>query len=158
MKNNLFLKEEKKICYKSNFNKQEADKDKSNAIFGVHLTIDGYMGNFELLNDMNLVFKVLDELPEKIGMHKIMPPYVICAPPFNEKDSGGISGFVMIAESHISAHTFSKKRFVSIDVYTCKNKLPIDFVVNYFKKAFKLKETEVHEIRRGQKFPEKDLV
>lgn len=129
-----------------------------NSLFGMHLTIDGYMGDHELLNDMSLVFNLLNELPEKIGMHKMMPPYVVISPPLNEKDSGGVSGFVMIAESHISAHTFPKKRFVSIDVYTCKSKLPTDFVVNYFKNAFKLKEIEVHEIKRGLKFPEHDLI
>lgn len=131
---------------------------KLKVIFGVHLTIDGYMGDFKLLNDMNLIFNLLNELPEKIGMHKMMPPYVVSAPALNEKDSGGISGFVMIAESHISAHTFPYRKFVSIDVYTCKNELPVQFVVNYFKDAFKLQETEVHEIRRGQKFPEHDII
>lgn len=127
-------------------------------IFGVHLTIDGYGGEYELLNNMELVFSLLNELPGKIGMHKMMPPYVVYAPPLNEKDSGGYSGFVMIIESHISVHTFPKKKFVSIDVYTCKNELPVEFVVNYFKSAFKLHEVEVHEIRRGQKFPEHDLI
>lgn len=147
-----------------NFFKKEKNKinslvsNKKQAIFGVHLTIDGYMGDYKLLNDMSIVFKLLNELPEKIGMHKMMPPYVVFAPPLNEKDSGGISGFVMIVESHISVHTFSGKRFVSIDVYTCKNRLPVQFVVNYFKDAFKLQETEVHEIHRGKKFPEKDLI
>jgi len=139
-------------------NNSKLKPKKSGAIFGVHLTIDGYMGNYDLLNDMSIVFKLLNELPEKIGMHKMMPPYVVCAPPLNIKDSGGISGFVMIAESHISTHTFPHRRFVSIDVYTCKNKLPVQFVVDYFKDAFKLQETEVHEIRRGQKFPEEDII
>lgn len=129
-----------------------------NSLFGMHLTIDGYMGDCELLNDMSLVFNLLNELPEKIGMHKMMPPYVVFSPFLNEKDSGGVSGFVMIVESHISIHTFSKKKFVSIDVYTCKSKLPTDFVVNYFKNAFKLEEVEVNKIKRGLKFPEKDLI
>lgn len=147
-----------KIKLKEKANLISRKPKKSGYIFGVHLTIDGYMGDCELLNDMSLVFNLLNELPEKIGMHKMMPPYVVCAPPLNEKDSGGISGFVMIAESHISTHTFPHRRFVSIDVYTCKNILPVDFVVNYFKNAFKLQEMEVHEIRRGQKFPEHDLI
>lgn len=139
-------------------NNNQLKPKKSGAIFGVHLTIDGYMGDYKLLNDMSIVFKLLNELPEKIGMHKMMPPYVVYSPPLSKKDSGGYSGFVMIVESHISIHTFPGKRFVSIDVYTCKNRLPVQFVVDYFKDAFKLEETEVHEIRRGQKFPENDLV
>jgi len=126
--------------------------------FGVHLTIDGYGGNPEKLNDGKLVFKCLDELPEKIGMQKIFGPEVLECGSFNEKDSGGHSGFVMIAESHISCHTFPFRKFVSIDVYTCKNEMDKDFVIDYFKKAFSLEEVEINYIERGTQFPTEDLV
>ncbi len=43
--------------------------------------------------------------------------------PKNRKDPGGISGFVMIAESHFSLHTFPARRFVTLDIYTCQNSL-----------------------------------
>jgi len=49
-----------------------------------------------------------------------------------KKDPGGWSGFVIIAESHISIHTFPARRFVSIDVYTCKNGLKKDFIIFYY--------------------------
>ncbi len=77
--------------------------------FGVHLTIDGYGGDKEKLNNFELVYSILEKLPEEIMMHRIMPPYVAITPPVSEKDEGGISGFVMISESHISIHTFPKK-------------------------------------------------
>lgn len=133
-------------------------KNKQSPIFGIHLTLDGYYGNENLLNDMSLIFKALNSLPEQIGMHKLMPPYIIWTPPISKKDSGGYSGFVIIAESHISIHTFPKKKFVSIDVYTCKNKLSDKFIADFFKKTFQLKEIEIHKIKRGLKFPEKDLI
>jgi S-adenosylmethionine decarboxylase len=126
--------------------------------FGIHLTIDGYKGDAHRLDDMLLVFNSLNELPEKLGMKKLNPPYVVSAPSNAKKDPGGFSGFVMIAESHISIHTFPKKRFVSIDIYTCKNRLPEKIVLNYFKKTFKLEETETHLIKRGLKFPRNNLV
>lgn len=120
--------------------------------FGVHLTIDGYKGNKEKLNNFELVYGLLNELPEKLGMRKMMPPYVIFAPPVTEKDQGGISSFVMINESHISIHTFPDKEFVSIDVYSCNNEMDSDKIINYFKEAFSLEETEVNIIKRGTKF------
>jgi len=120
--------------------------------FGVHLTIDGYRGNKEKLNNFKLVYNLLDGLPEEIAMKKLMPPYVVFAPPVTEKDQGGISGFVMIAESHISIHTFPEKEFVTIDVYTCRNKLNVKRIKTYFKKAFLLKKLEVNVIERGTKF------
>jgi S-adenosylmethionine decarboxylase len=127
--------------------------------FGLHLTIDGYGGNPEKLNNRDLVFQCLSELPEKVGMRKIFGPEVLeCKEGFNPKDSGGHSGFVMIAESHISCHTFPFRKFVSIDVYTCNNEMDKDFVVEYFKGAFELADVEVNFFKRGTRFPACDLV
>ena len=126
--------------------------------FGLHLTIDGYGGNPDKLNNGQLVEKVLNELPEKVNMHKIYGPVTLECQECNPKDSGGYSGFVMIAESHISCHTFPWRKFVSIDVYTCGSSMDKKFIVNYFKKAFELKKVELNFIKRGTKFPAKDLV
>lgn len=126
--------------------------------FGVHLTLDGYLGDAAKLNDFKLVYEILDELPTKLGMHKLMPPYVVIAQANDKKDPGGISGFVMIAESHISIHTFPGKKFVSIDVYTCQDKLAAARIINYFKEVFDLKEVETNIVKRGLKFPQFTLV
>jgi S-adenosylmethionine decarboxylase len=127
-------------------------------IFGSHLMIDGYGGDFDKLNNKEIVYKCLDELPEKLGMHKLTEPEVVECGAVNPKDSGGFSGFAMIIESHISCHTFPYRKFVSIDAYTCKGTIDQDFVVNYFKEAFGLEEVEVNYIVRGKKFPAEDIV
>ncbi len=136
----------------------EKENKKDTINFGVHMMLDGYNGDEKLLNSMELVYKALHDLPYKIKMRPLMPPYVVHAPPMSKKDSGGFSGFVMIAESHISIHTFPKRKFVSIDVYTCKNKIAIVTVADYFKKIFKLRDVEIQVARRGLKFPKHDLV
>lgn len=117
--------------------------------FGEHLTIDGYRGNFEKLNNRDLILSCLDELPEKLDMHKLAEPSIYSAPENNKKDPGGWSGFVVISESHISIHTFPKKGFLSADVYTCKNNMDTEFILNYFKEKFELKEIEKNFIKRG---------
>ncbi len=123
--------------------------------FGAHLTIDGYGGDKEKLNNFELVYNILNKLPEEIEMRKLMPPYVAITPPVSEKDEGGISGFVMIAESHISIHTFPEKGFVSADVYTCRNDMNKEKILAYFKEKFSLKELEVNFIERGKEFMKK---
>jgi len=138
--------------------KSVAKKSAKTINFGLHLTLDGYGGNPDKLNDGKLVKKILDELPGKVGMHKIYGPVTMDCPEFNEKDSGGHSGFVMIAESHISIHTFPARGFVSIDVYTCKNGLDNRYTVKYFKEAFDLQDTEENFVERGKKYPEHNLV
>lgn len=125
--------------------------------FGEHLTIDGYGGNSEKLNNKELVLSCLDELPKLLGMNTLSEPVVYFAPDNHVKDPGGWSGFVIIAESHISIHTFPKRKFVSADVYTCKNGLDKEFVINYFKKAFDLKDIEQNFIKRGIRYPAENL-
>ena len=36
-------------------------------------------------------------------------------------EDAGVSGFVIIAESHISIHTFPKRNYVNIDIFSCKS-------------------------------------
>lgn len=103
------------------------------------------------------MLKFLEDLPEKTGMHKIIEPVIKEFAGNNIKDPGGYSGFVMIAESHISVHTFPNRKFVSIDVYTCKNGMQTEFICNYTKELFGLAELEINFIKRGTKYPMKNL-
>lgn len=122
------------------------------AYFGIHLTIDGYGGDEALLNNMDNIFKCLEELPKLLGMRTITTPYVVRVKANEQKDPGGLSGFVMIAESHISIHTFPLDCFVSIDVYTCQNELDDQIVINYFTQAFDLQEIETNRLIRGTRW------
>jgi S-adenosylmethionine decarboxylase len=131
---------------------------KETCTFGVHLTLDGYGGNPEKLNNPELMERILNDLPDKLEMDKLTEPVVKYAEPRNIKDGGGYSGFVIIAESHISIHTFLKKKFVSIDAYTCKDEMDKDRIEKYFRDAYELQETEVQFFKRGLKFPKIDLV
>lgn len=121
--------------------------------FGEHLTIDGYGGNYKLLNDKYGVLKALDELPELLGMHKLVEPQISYCAGNDIKDPGGWSGVVMIAESHISIHTFPGNGFITADVYTCKNGMDIEFILNFFRTRFGLKEIEHNVIKRGKRYP-----
>lgn len=121
--------------------------------FGEHLTLDGYGGDKDLLNDRELILGFFGELLEKLEMHALAEPQIVLAPDNGIKDPGGWSGFVMIAESHISMHTFPRRGFISADVYTCRNGLASVEVEQYFKDKFKLKEVETNFIIRGTKYP-----
>ena len=128
--------------------------------FGEHITVDGYGGDHDRLNDEEAVYSCLTGLCDALRMRPLGKPHVQVhsAPDNHIKDPGGWSGILVIAESHISIHTFPKRRFVSADVYTCQNGIDVDFVVGYFKKKFKLKNIETHFIKRGMKYPAHNIV
>lgn len=125
--------------------------------FGEHLTLDGYGGNEQKLNDRELVLFCLNDLVTKLEMKQLSSPEVYHAKGNDIKDPGGWTGFVVIEESHVSIHTFPKRGFVSIDVYTCQSNLPVDFIVNYFKEIFKLEDVEMNFIKRGTRYPQSNL-
>ncbi len=120
--------------------------------YGLHLTLDGYGCSKEKLADMNVVFNALDTLPSVIGMHKIITPYVIPYDCREKPEDSGVSGFVMIAESHMSIHTYPEKGYITADVYSCKH-FDVDKTVAFLVKAFGIREMERNEVVRGLKFP-----
>ena len=119
--------------------------------FGQHLMIDGYGGDRDRLEDLDGLYGFLDAYPTKMGMTKIMPPYVFKYVGSKPED-WGLSGVVLIAESHISVHTFPDKGFVSVDFYSCKW-FNTEAAVNEVKAVFGLKKLEVNCLDRGREFP-----
>lgn len=119
--------------------------------FGHHLMVDAYTRFRENLENIDLIYEFLDVLPNRINMTKIMNPYVFYYDAKKEEDSG-ISGFVIIAESHISIHTFPNKNYLSIDVFSCKE-FNTDLVKTYTYDLFDVHKMEVNELNRGLEFP-----
>lgn len=120
--------------------------------FGVHLIFDGYNASEELLSDKAHLRGLLFKLPKEMAMKTICEPVVVEVGPQNPKDEGGISGFVMIAESHISYHTFPKKGFVTADIYTCQNNLDTDKFVKLLSNAFGTDDYDIQVVDRGLRF------
>lgn len=137
---------------------EDKKKEMKTIQFGEHVTIDGYGGDPELLNNKETVSFVLSDLPKQLGMKTLSEPMVVSAPDNGMKDPGGWSGFVIIAESHISIHTFPKRRFVSADVYSCKNGTDVKKVVAYFTETFRLSDVETNFIKRGTRYPAENLL
>ncbi len=119
------------------------------------MIFDAYDCPYDLLNSQAVCLKVLNKLVELGKMKKLIEPYVVQASQnesFGGKDPGGHSGFVIIQESHISIHTFAKRGFVTIDLYSCKE-FETDEVIEYLQKTFKPKNYDVLKIERGLKYP-----
>ncbi len=125
--------------------------------FGEHLTIDGYGGKRELLDDEKIVFSCLNDLPHLLGMNKLSEPVLYRAEANDLKDPGGWTGIVTIAESHISVHTFPKRGFISADVYTCKSGMDTKFILDFFKQKFQLQDIETNFLKRGTRYPKHNI-
>lgn len=117
----------------------------------MHVTIDGFGGNPSQLGNLQLVRNLLDRYPDEIGMTKISTPHVFQYEGVKPED-WGVSGFVIIAESHIAVHTFPEHGQVWVDIFSCKgfNEIPaIDKIVE----AFSLTDTRINKLERGLEYP-----
>ena len=121
--------------------------------FGVHYMLDCYGAPSGLLKNKEKLSNILNSLPAEMGMHAICEPVVVEVGPMNRKDPGGLSGFIMIAESHMSFHTFPERGFVTIDVYTCQNEMDTIKLTTLFEEAFQFTHSEVFVKPRGTKYP-----
>jgi S-adenosylmethionine decarboxylase len=119
--------------------------------FGPHLMIDARKCNLEKISDLNHVYNVLDQLPEAIGMTKIIPPYVFPYSGLVPEDKG-ITGAVIIAESHITFHSFIEKDYFFFDIFSCKP-FDIDKTRQFILDAFEVQEYEEYLEFRGKDFP-----
>lgn len=119
--------------------------------FGPHLMLDCRQCDYDKISDQAYVYKVLDELPAAIGMTKIFPPYVFPYDGLVPEDKG-VSGVVLIAESHLTFHSFTDKDYFFFDIFSCKS-FPLEPVIEYIIKAFGVGDYESHQVNRGRYFP-----
>lgn len=118
---------------------------------GMHLVLDGYSSDPAIIGDVDRIREFLDEFPERMHMTKVTPPYVFRYHGATPQESG-ISGIVIIAESHISIHTFPAKRYVSVDIFSCKP-FDVDEAVQGLVKYFQLVDFRRQVFDRGVEYP-----
>jgi S-adenosylmethionine decarboxylase len=60
----------------------------------------------------------------------------------------GVTTVIVIAESHLSIHTFPEHNYAAIDVFTC-GKVDPSNLISYFKEVFQTREVIYHNFMRG---------
>lgn len=68
---------------------------------------------------------------------------------FHHFNPYGVSGVVVIAESHLTIHTWPEYDYAAIDVFTCGETVDPQRAFNYLKDCFKSERTVIKEIKRG---------
>jgi S-adenosylmethionine decarboxylase len=124
--------------------------------FGLHLMFDAYEADPTKLADMKLIYNFLNNLPGLIGMNKLTSPQVYnVEPPTCTAGEEGVTGIVVILQSHISIHTFTAKRFFTADVYSCNDfQDQVSTVVSKLQSTFGGKHYELQVVTRGHHYKE----
>ena len=105
---------------------------------------------------MNTVYEFLNNMPQEIGMTRISRPSVIRYEG-GGWDKGGLTGFVFLAESHISIHTFPDHGFFTADVYTC-SEFDAEKASKKIADIFEAKIVEKNVVIRGKRLDKETLM
>ena len=107
---------------------------------GTHLLID--LWGASRLDELDLMEQALRDAVEVAGatllhihLHHFTP-------------NGGISGVAVLAESHISVHTWPERDFAAFDVFMCGDAEPAKAIA-VLERAFSPDQTLVNEHQRG---------
>lgn len=68
---------------------------------------------------------------------------------FHKFSPHGVSGIVVIAESHVSIHSWPEYSYAAVDIFTCGDTIDPWVIQEYLKNAFKAKNVSSMEMKRG---------
>jgi len=117
----------------------------------------------------------LSKKPQTMGKHYIVEFYDCCSKTLNSVDkiqeimlqaavqSGativekkfhkfspqGVSGIILISESHLSIHTWPEFNYAAFDLFSCSSTLDSNFCINFLKEKLSSKSQTVKMIERG---------
>ncbi len=108
---------------------------------GAHLIVD--IWGVDQLDDLELIERAMREAVEAakatllhIHLHHFTP-------------NGGISGVAVLAESHISVHTWPERQFAAFDIFMCGDAKP-ELAVEVLRTHFHPGQFQVQELLRGR--------
>ena len=109
---------------------------------GNHLIIELYECHSETINDVQSVEEKLVEAVNISGANVVQSV-------IHKFNPHGISGVVVIEESHFSVHTWPEYGYCALDIFTCGDEIDCHSALQYLKKEFQAKHLSVTEMKRG---------
>ncbi|MBI4637840.1 MAG: S-adenosylmethionine decarboxylase proenzyme [Candidatus Rokubacteria bacterium] len=109
---------------------------------GRHLLIELFDCDPDAINNLEAVKGALVEAAKRA--HATIVNVV-----FHEFNPFGISGVVVIAESHLSIHTWPEYRYAAVDIFSCGEMLRPEVAASYLVEQFAAERTSVVELQRG---------
>jgi S-adenosylmethionine decarboxylase len=109
---------------------------------GKHLIIELYECQSEIINNAK---RVKEKLMEAVKISGANPVQSF----IHEFNPHGISGVVVIEESHFSVHTWPEYGYCALDIFTCGDEIDCYSALLYLKKGFHAKNLSVTEMKRG---------
>lgn len=110
---------------------------------GKHILAEFWECNEETLKDIGFVE---NSMLEAAKCAKV----TIVEKCFHQFSPYGVSGVVVIAESHLAIHTWPEYKYAAVDFFTCNHNCNTDKALEYLKDKFNSKNVTIQLIQRGK--------
>lgn len=119
-------------------------------VIGKHLTVDMYGCKFEVLDDLEFIQNAMFAAVKEAKM-------TLLDFSFHKFEPQGLTVLALLAESHMSIHTYPELGYAAVDVFTCGDQSRPDKAVAILKKFLKPEKTKTTNIKRGDFGSEYDM-
>ena len=109
---------------------------------GTHLLVELRDCNAEIIKDLKKVKNILVSAAKEARA-------TIVDISFHEFNPFGISGMVIIAESHLSIHTWPEYAYAAVDIFTCGDIIKPEVAAAFLIEQFESKSPSIVELKRG---------
>lgn len=106
-----------------------------------HLIVDLYNCDRDILDDVDTLRAAMLETTANVGGTRL-------ADAFHKFEPHGVSGTVVIAESHLSIHTWPEHGYAAVDIFTCGELDPRQGIP-HLTNALRAGKVRCQELRRG---------
>ena len=110
---------------------------------GNHILVEFHGCSAEILNDVPHIETSMNAAAKEAGA-------TIISSVFHHFSPFGVSGVVVIQESHLAIHTWPEYRYAAVDLFTCGDSVSPWVSYEFLKKAFQAEHGSAIEINRGQ--------
>ena len=111
-------------------------------ILGKHLIVELSDCDLAILDDVSAMEQHLNEAARISGA-------TIVKSVFHRYNPQGVSGVVVIAESHLSLHTWPEYGYAAVDFFTCGDRVDPYKAHDYLKEKLQAKSSQIRELKRG---------
>lgn len=109
---------------------------------GTHLVLELKDCRVKFLNDTKRIEEILTAAAREAKA-------TIVGSQFHKFSPYGVSGMVVIAESHLSIHTWPEYGYAAVDIFTCGDTLQPEVAAQYLIEKFQSKSPGMLEVKRG---------
>jgi len=109
---------------------------------GTHLLIELWSCNNQKLDNLDYLERIMAQAAEVAGA-------TVLKTAFQDFNPQGVSGVVVIAESHLTIHTWPEYGYAAIDIFTCGSKVDPWKAAGFLRQELEARDIQLRDFQRG---------